>query len=67
MGGEDSQSLKACTWTMQAKALEGHGEDDEQRELLSRKVGAFRWRRQEFPYRDVSCSSTHHLRLQAAS
>ena len=24
-----------------SKGLEGHGEDDEQRELLSRKVGAF--------------------------
>ena len=41
MGGKDSQSFKACAWTMQAKVLEGHGEDDEQRELLSRKVGAF--------------------------
>ena len=41
MRGEDSQSLKACAWTMQVKVLKGQGEDDEQRELLSRKAGAF--------------------------
>jgi len=43
-----------------SKGLEGHGEQRAGRSELF--VG-----RQEFPYRDVSCSSAHHLRLQAAS